>query len=99
MTPLKPTYALILDGLAGIRAANATKERGRKGVLRAGNTGLLMPDGRVVGKCARQTYLRLIGVDAEQQDASREMMFSAGRTNETSWLDLLLSAGIPRESI
>jgi hypothetical protein len=96
---LKDTYELIQDGLRGIKREHAAQEAPKVGTLRAGNSGILLPDGQIAGKCARLTYLRFVGVDAEQEDPSREFMFAGGRTNETSWVDLLVSAGVAREDI
>lgn len=96
---MKSTYELIQAGITALRAEHAKHEVLKKGVLRAGNTGVVLSDGSVVGKCARQTYLRLVGIDADVDDASRELMFAAGRTNEDSWKDLFIRAGIPESFI
>ena len=79
-------------GTAALVAAHAEQEKTKVGILRAGNTGLLTADGRVVGKCARLTYLRYKGITVEEADHSRELMFAAGRSNEDSWLEVLRAA-------
>jgi hypothetical protein len=79
-------------GTAALVAAHAEQEKTKVGILRAGNTGLLLPDGRVAGKCARLTYLRYKGITVEEADHSRELMFAAGRSNEDSWLEVLRAA-------
>ena len=79
-------------GTAALVAAHAELEKTKLGILRAGNTGLLLGDGRVAGKCARLTYLRYKGVTVEEPDHSRELMFAAGRSNEDSWLEVLRAA-------
>jgi hypothetical protein len=79
-------------GTAALVAAHAEKEKTKVGILRAGNTGILLADGRVVGKCARLTYLRYKGITVEEPDHSRELMFAAGRTNEDSWMEVLRAA-------
>jgi len=94
-----PTYSLVQAGIRHMQREHDEKEQQKLGVLRGGNTGILTADGRILGKCARQTYLRLIGVDCDQEDASREFMFAAGRTNEDSWMDLLIRSGISASSI
>lgn len=99
MTELPSTLALIGAGIRAISLEHDKREQEKLGVLRAGNTGVLLDDGQVVGKCARLTYLRLIGVDADSDDPSREFMFAAGRTNEDSWIDLLQKAGVDRSLI
>ena len=93
------TLDLVRLGIQNIQDEHNAAEVHKKGILRAGNTGLLLPDGSVIGKCARQTYLRLDGISAGEDDASREFMFAAGRTNEDSWIDLLVRAGIPNDHI
>lgn len=96
---LKPTLELVKQGIQHLQEEHAAGEIKKLGILRAGSTGLLLPNGSVVGKCARQTYLRLEGIEAGEDDASREFMFAAGRTNEDSWVDLFLRAGIAKEDI
>lgn len=99
---LKSTYELVQDGLRKLKTDHSALEKTKLGILRAGNTGIVLEEGGeqiVVGKCARQTYLRLIGIDAGEDDPSREFMFAAGRTNEDSWTDLFLKAGIPAAQI
>lgn len=98
-SPLRPTYDMVLDGLRGIRSAHDSLETGKVGNLRAGNTGVVLADGTVVGKCARLTYLRLIGIDAGDDDASRELMFGAGTSNEDRWHDMLVQGGFPASRI
>jgi hypothetical protein len=99
MSELKSTYEMVLDGLRAIRRQHDELETGKAGSLRAGNTGVVLTDGSVVGKCARLTYLRLIGVDAGDDDASRELMFGAGVSNEDRWYDKLVRGGFPAERI
>jgi hypothetical protein len=96
---LKPTYELVLNGLKQQAAQHAELELTKRGALRAGNTGLITPDGEVAGKCARQTLLRLRGIDAEAVNHSRELMFGAGRGNEPLWIDNLVAGGIERDRI
>lgn len=96
---LKPTLELVKDGIKNLQQEHVEGETKKRGILRAGSTGLLLQDGSIAGKCARQTYLRLEGVEAGEDDASREFMFAAGRTNEDSWVDLFLRAGLSKESI
>lgn len=67
------------------RALEATKV----GSLRAGNTGSVLPDGTIMGKCQRLTYLRYKGVNVEEADYQRELMFEGGRGNEDLWVAVL----------
>lgn len=66
-------------------------EKSKVGILRAGNTGLLIGD-KIIGKCARLTYLRFKGVNVEQPDYSRELMFAGGHSNEDHWIEVLKAA-------
>ena len=79
-------------GTRNMVMAHDELEKTKVGILRAGNTGLMLADGRVTGKCARLTYLRYKGIRVEEADYSRELMFAAGRTNEDSWLEVLRAA-------
>jgi len=93
------TYSIIRAGLRALKAEHSEREVAKLGVLRAGSTGIVLSDGAVAGKCARQTYLRLEGIDADELDESREFMFAAGRSNEDIWVELLVRGGIPRDHI
>lgn len=83
---------LFEQGTAALVDAHDELEKTKVGILRAGNTGLLLGDGRVVGKCARLTYLRYKGIQVERPDHNRELMFAAGRSNEDIWVDVLKAA-------
>jgi hypothetical protein len=83
---------LFEQGTAALVAAHAEQEKTKVGILRAGNTGIITADGGVAGKCARLTYLRYKGIQVEEADHSRELMFAAGRSNEDSWLEVLRAA-------
>jgi len=77
---------------AGIRKLadeHEAKEADKLGILRAGNTGVLINDGEVVGTCARQTYLRFIGIRYEAIEDSKRLMFDAGLSNEDIWITSL----------
>jgi hypothetical protein len=77
------------EGVRQLVAEHDAQEGGKVGTLRAGNTGLLTGDGRVVGKCHRLTYLRMKGINVEQIADNRELMFAGGRGNEDLWIDVL----------
>jgi len=78
---------------AGIRARQGEQDSAEKdklGTLRGGETGILLPGGKVGSdKCVRHVYLRQHGMKAETIDENRELMFSAGRSNEDGWVDAL----------
>lgn len=94
-----PTYQLLLNGTRALVAGHAAGEQTKLGILRAGNTGVVLPDGRIAGKCARQSLLRLGGIDADSVNHSRQLMFAAGHANESDWVDRLVAAGIPEVCI
>lgn len=64
-------------------------EKTKVGTLRAGNTGMVTPDGEIIGSCAAATYLRMIGVNGKRPDINKELMFAGGRLNEDHWLSVL----------
>jgi hypothetical protein len=82
-------------GRAALVASGKETEAGKKGILRAGNTGIVALDGTIIGKCARLTYLRMKGITVEEHDANRELMFDGGRSNEDSWIEVLKAANEP----
>ena len=61
---------------------------GKEDMLRAGNCGLMLPDGNHTGACTRKSYLRLKGIDLEAE-ANRLVMFEFGRQNEAIIIDKL----------
>jgi hypothetical protein len=67
---------------------HAEQSAEKLGVLRAGNSGIMMEDGNFAGSCPRTTYLRLKGVDIPAP-ADRAVMFEFGRINETILIDKL----------
>lgn len=69
------------------------EEQTKLGILRGGNSGLLIPGKRdgdwvVAGTCHRKALLRAVGV-AETADLSRQVMFSGGFANEDIWVQRL----------
>jgi hypothetical protein len=90
-------YKLFNEGQLKLIAEANAKERDKVGILRAGNTGMLTSDGRVIGPCMGSTYLRYKGIDVKglEDDGDsggapgRELMFEGGRTNEDSWYNVL----------
>lgn len=76
----------------------AKAEAGKTGNLRGGSSGMLTPGGETTGQCRALTYLRYHGVVVEPVDASRDLMFDAGRRNEDHWYDVL-SKSLPEGMI
>lgn len=96
---LPSTLDLLCKGLIQLQGEGDENEKTKQGTLRGGSVGIMLPDGSLVGKCARLSYLRMLGIRAEGSDAGRELMFAAGRTNEDSWYDLFLRSGIAPDRI
>jgi len=84
---------LILKAQQIVRDQGDHEEKLKVGTLRGGNTGSLLVDGSVLGKCGRLSLARALGInvsDADETDPhSKELMFAAGHTNEDSWTYLL----------
>lgn len=57
------------------------KEVTKKGNLRAGNSGIVLPDGMIAGACPRKTWARWNGVGMDEEGHT-SVMFEAGRSNE-----------------
>ena len=86
---------LLERGRAEYARQGREQEIKKVGTLRAGNSGLVALDGQIVSKCARMTYLRMIGIDADMVDSSKAGMFEGGRSNEDSWVELIKLAKEP----
>lgn len=85
---------------------HAEKEVIKRGVLRAGNSGIILPNGNPTASCARLAHLRSLGIDSETVGADRRIMFGGGISNEGYWLrqlstvwdgEILCEAEIPIE--
>jgi hypothetical protein len=80
-------------GIKQMAEEHDAKEVGKLGILRAGNTGIVLSGGKVAGPCARQTLLRLEGMRYENIEDNKRLMFDAGLSNEDIWVKSL-EAGI-----
>lgn len=64
------------------------------GNLRAGNSGIMSPEGDVAGSCHRVAHLRALGIDLEEPEDSKLIMFQMGTANEdVVYGDLVQTAG------
>lgn len=72
--------------------AHYAEEVNKVGRLRAGNSGVLLPDGNTTGSCHRLTHLRSLGIEVESPSDDRLIMFSAGLFNEDYWYSILSSS-------
>jgi len=77
------------DGQESIRKGYLEKEGGKKGCLRAGQTGMADEFGNIAGQCAAQAWLRSQGVEYNKPDAKTMIMFDGGNANEDAWLKVL----------
>lgn len=76
-------------GIKRMAEAHDVKEVEKFGILRAGNTGIVLSGGKVAGPCARQTLLRLEGMRYELIEDNKRLMFDAGLSNEDIWVKSL----------
>lgn len=81
--------ALYDAGIRRMADEHELKEVQKLGILRAGNTGILLDNGKVAGPCARQTLLRFQGVRYDVIEDSKRLMFDAGLSNEDIWIKSL----------
>lgn len=91
---LPSTTALLEMGRKAIANQRNVEEKEKVGILRAGNTGALIFDGKAVGSCPRRVYLRKLGIEVEDT-SPRALMFEAGLTNEDSIVARLKASGFP----
>jgi len=82
--------ALYNAGIKRLADIHDDKEAGKLGILRAGNTGIVIGS-KFAGQCARQTLLRLEGIKYEEIEDNKRLMFDAGLSNEDIWIQSLVS--------
>lgn len=75
-------------GMREIVAEGDAAEAEKAGTLRAGNTGCVTEDSRVIGACHRITHLRSLGIQSPPALAT-QLMFAAGISNEELWQQVL----------
>ena len=75
-------------GIKRLADQHEVKEAGKRGILRAGNTGVVNGE-QVIGTCARQTLLRYEGIKYEEIEDNKRLMFDAGLSNEDIWVQSL----------
>lgn len=67
-------------------------ERAKLGTLRAGTSGVVLPDGKFSGKCPRVAHLRTLGIEAGIEPETK-VMFEGGFANEAAVERLLARTG------
>lgn len=80
---------MLAQAHTGEEADHAAGEVVKAGVLRAGNSGILLQDGRFAGSCPRVAHLRTLSLSAEDVGADRRIMFGGGKSNEDYWYYIL----------
>jgi hypothetical protein len=83
---------LLQQGFEKSQNEHAKVEKTKLGILRGGNSGLAEDvDGEmgITGHCHRKTYLRLKGIQWDETDKDRLIMFEGGRYNEDVWYGIL----------
>lgn len=81
---------LFWDGIADDRKEHVSKEAGKVGTLRAGDSGVMSKGGDVVGGCHRRSYVRsFLGLETELPQRDNLLMFELGKANESIWMDKL----------
>lgn len=70
------------EGTRKLADEHASQEHTKVGVLRGGTTGALLYGKTVVGQCARKAFLRYKGIQVEDVEDNRRLMFDAGLGNE-----------------
>lgn len=80
---------IYLTGMQVEETEAELKEQEKVGNLRAGNSAIMTADGEILGKCARKTWLRKLGIKSDTHTLDRLLMFSAGFASEEIWHDRL----------
>lgn len=97
----------ILTNLTERLRAGRAKERQKKreseqdkiGTLRAGNSGIMSEQGEIAGACHRLAHLRSLGIEVEEPDDSKMIMFQMGTASEDVIYKDLLHTKVPGEII
>lgn len=87
------------DGRAKARSDYKGLESSKMGTLRAGNSGIMSKEGDVVGACHRLTHLRSLGLQIDDVDDSKLIMFQMGTANEDVVYEDLLHTAAPDEVV
>lgn len=87
--------ALYEQGQAMLKAEHAANEKAKIGTLRGGSVGALLYGTTPVGTCPRKAYLRFKGIDLDDTEDNRHLMFEGGLANEDIWAKIL-SLSLPK---
>lgn len=87
--------ARLKEGRQLHRTAYKSEDAAKLGNLRAGNSGVMNPEGQVAGACHRVAHLRSLGIELEVPDDNQLIMFQLGTANEdVVYRDLLHTSGL-----
>lgn len=76
------------------RAKHREGDAAKLGTLRAGNSGMMSNSGDIAGSCHRRAHLRSLGLEVEEPDDSKLVMFQMGTANEdVVYRDLIHTSG------
>lgn len=70
------------EGRQLARSAHVAEDVNKMGTLRAGNSGIMSPQGEIAGSCHRLAHLRSLGIQLDEPDDSKLIMFQLGTANE-----------------
>lgn len=74
------------------RAEYVRKEEEKRGVLRAGSSGIISEKNEVAGHCARKAHLRSLGIELDPPTEDKLIMFDLGFASEDIVYEKLVSA-------
>lgn len=81
--PYENITALLRAGRVKQQQTHAEAEKLKLGTLRVGNSGIRdSKSGDIAGSCHRKTYLRTLGIEVEEIEDSKLMMFELGYASE-----------------
>lgn len=89
----------LIEGRQLARRKHREGDAKKLGTLRAGNSGLMTEAGDIAGACHRLAYLRSKGIDVDEPNDSKLIMFQMGTANEDVVHHDLLHTAAPGEVI
>lgn len=72
----------LAEGRQLARGKHREGDAAKLGTLRAGNSGMMSEAGDIAGSCHRRAHLRSLGLEVEEPDDSKLVMFQMGTANE-----------------
>lgn len=75
---------MLLRGRNRLRLQHVEQDKQKMGSLRAGNSGILTPQGEFAGCCPHQAHLRQLGIETEVPTPDKLIMFQMGVESENA---------------